>query len=243
MRGNPGVGSHDPEKASEEAGAAVRHASETGLPVSRRGRLGVGGDAGFTLIELLMVLVLLPLVMGGVAEVIITSLQDSTGLTNKVSDSADAEIISTNFVQDVQSAALVTKYVGATMPSPCNTPPASGATFLLGLQWAPTTGTTTTVSYWATPSSTAPTAGLVRQICNASTTHEFLSQDVSSATDLPTATISPPTAQASAQTGWVASAGVSNIVLSSVEPTSGYQFNVLAVPRAWSSGSASGGTP
>jgi prepilin-type N-terminal cleavage/methylation domain-containing protein len=203
-------------------------------------------DAGFTLIELLMVLVILPLIMGAVATVIITTLQDSVGVGGRVSDSADTSIISANYVHDVQSAALVTTDPAVTSPTLCAAPAPTGWTLLLGMQWSTSTaGPATTVSYWDVPTTVpVPTAStgveteLVREICvNGSTpSREVLSQDVSSSTSLPVVSGLPSTAPA----GWVSSSGVSSITLSSSQPASGYTLELVAVPRVWTASGASG---
>ena len=66
------------------------------------------GEEGFTLIELVIVLVILPLVMGAVAVVMLTSLENQQGIQNKLSDSSDATVSTAYYVRDVESAVAVT---------------------------------------------------------------------------------------------------------------------------------------
>ncbi|MGH9116145.1 MAG: prepilin-type N-terminal cleavage/methylation domain-containing protein [Acidimicrobiales bacterium] len=67
-----------------------------------------GADAGFTLIELLIVIVIVPLIIAAIAEAIIVSLQNDAGVSNRLSDSVNAQLTSAYFVRDVQGASLIT---------------------------------------------------------------------------------------------------------------------------------------
>jgi hypothetical protein len=82
-------------------------------------------DGGFTLIELLIVTLVLPLIIGAVAVALISvfSLQNSVG--NRISGSGDAQVVSSNFESDVQSASMVT---APTPPAPnvLQSPPTGG---------------------------------------------------------------------------------------------------------------------
>ena len=69
-----------------------------------------GRDAGYTLIELLVVVIVIPLVLGAVAEAFILALQQNTSNQNRISDSANAQITSAYFVRDVQGAGEVTTF-------------------------------------------------------------------------------------------------------------------------------------
>jgi|GEM_PF-4336002 len=140
-----------PSKSSFRRFFAVRR-----LDSLRRAR--AMGDDGFTLIELAIVIVILPLVIGGIAVALIVTLQDQTGISTRVSDSVDSQVTSTFFVRDVESA----QYVTTKTPAPTTAPwtssfgPAkcgSGSKLVVGLSWP--TGTAgasreAVVSYWAT---------------------------------------------------------------------------------------------
>lgn len=156
----------------------------------------------------------MPIVIGGVTVAIITSLKDQAGVTNRITDSSDAQIFSASYARDVQSALCITTDVSAAAstaspPSACGTAAptvcpsgASGSSsslFLLGLEL---TTVPAVVSYWevTTPTGQSPTAytyHLVRSYCSNSTTPsstEVLSLDLSP----PCTQESPPCAQPSA---------------------------------------------
>ena len=65
------------------------------------------GRTGFTLIELLIVLVILPLVIGAIAMVLITTLKNHQGIEGKVADSSAATLSSAYYVRDIESASYV----------------------------------------------------------------------------------------------------------------------------------------
>lgn len=96
-----------------------------------------GDESGFTLLELLVVLVILPLIIGGVAAAVIaevnnTSQRDPNGAYQRLADSHDTQITSAYFVRDVDSAAIVST---ASSPVLCHPPSVSGGYQLLGLEW------------------------------------------------------------------------------------------------------------
>jgi prepilin-type N-terminal cleavage/methylation domain-containing protein len=66
------------------------------------------GDNGFTLIELLVVLVILPLIIGAVAEAIIVSFENQPSTSNRLSDTTNAQLTTEYFVRDVQGATELT---------------------------------------------------------------------------------------------------------------------------------------
>jgi prepilin-type N-terminal cleavage/methylation domain-containing protein len=103
-------------------------------------------EQGFTLIELMIVLVILPIIIGGVCIAVITSFKDSTGVQNRIGDSADAQITSAYYVRDVESATNLTTDLQATNPTVCASGAASGSSsaLLLALDWPGTTSTTLT---------------------------------------------------------------------------------------------------
>ncbi|HVA09757.1 MAG TPA: prepilin-type N-terminal cleavage/methylation domain-containing protein, partial [Acidimicrobiales bacterium] len=104
-------------------------------------------DSGFTLIELLIAVVLIPIIVGALVMALISVFSLQNGVSNRISDSADAQLVSSNFESDVQSATSVTTNTAA---------PACGSnTQLLGLKW----GNGTTVTYGLLGSE------LVRSLC------------------------------------------------------------------------------
>lgn len=96
-----------------------------------------GGEQGFTLLELVIVLVILPLIIGGIAAAVIaeidnTSQADPRGAYQKLADSHDSQITSAYFARDVQSTALVS---AAASPVLCHPTSVTGGYQLLGLEW------------------------------------------------------------------------------------------------------------
>lgn len=129
-------------------------------------RLENPGEEGFTLIELVIVLVILPLVMGAVAVVLITTLQDSAGVSTRISESVDSQITSAFYVRDVQSAQFVTTSATAAAPwaavaggSVCGSGPSTA--IVVSLAWASgtTLGTGTTAETVVTYRKTAQAQG------------------------------------------------------------------------------------
>ena len=73
-----------------------------------RRRVEGGEESGFTLVELLLVVVILPLVLGGITAALLAvfGLQNQT--QNRITDSNDAALGSATFNKDVQSSEQVT---------------------------------------------------------------------------------------------------------------------------------------
>jgi prepilin-type N-terminal cleavage/methylation domain-containing protein len=99
---------------------------------------GVGPrtEDGFTLIELVIVMIIIPIIIGGVTTAIIVSLQNQNVEYHRIADSVDPQIASAYFTRDVQSASQIT-----TAASPaCG----SNGTPLLSLTWSQTISRTIT---------------------------------------------------------------------------------------------------
>jgi len=181
------------------------------------------GEEGFTLIELLIVLVILPLVVGAIAIVLITTLKNQQGIEGKVTDASAAATASAYYVRDVESAASVTTAASPSAPQQCSAAGLSGTPkLLLGLQLQ---GVSTVVSYYTlTPSSAGPTE-LVRLYCpNGSSTPQsrvVLSDNVSTTNPptpvvnciTPTPTSIPTGVTCSPGTGWTLTYMVSTVTL------------------------------
>jgi len=170
----------------------------------------------------------MPLVVGAIAMVIITTLQDDQSVQSTVSDSNAATLASSYYVRDVESAGSVTTDVGAS-PAPCSAAGLSGSTtFLLGLQLQGTTPPTppALVSYYTWTPSLRAAPQLVREFCSSGSaqSREILSDNLSS-TNLPEPTVSciapTPTSIPTGVTcsvtalanGWVPTYLVSNVTL------------------------------
>jgi prepilin-type N-terminal cleavage/methylation domain-containing protein len=114
------------------------------------------GDQGFTLYELLIVLAILPIVIGGLAVVLISNFTTSGSVVTRLTDSHDTQIASAYFVRDVQTAQSVS---AATSPL-CASAKLSGQ--LLGLSWS-SNGHAYAVTYGL--STTPPASWLIRTFC------------------------------------------------------------------------------
>lgn len=66
-----------------------------------------GPDEGFTLVELLIVVTVLPLIIGALSAGLIAVFSLQSSVSNRLGDTADSQVISSMFENDVQSAASV----------------------------------------------------------------------------------------------------------------------------------------
>jgi len=116
---------------------------------------GTRSDDGFTLIELLVVLVILPLIIGAVAEATIASFENQPSTSNRLSDTTNAALTSEYFTRDVQGASEVTTdqqlfqsgSYSQVSPQVCGT--SSSDTLLVALYRAPDNGAAALdVAYW-----------------------------------------------------------------------------------------------
>ena len=209
-----------------------------------RGRRSEGGEEGFTLIELLITVVILPLIVGALTLALVSVFSLQGGVASRISDSGDAQTVSANFANDVQSAALLTTDSTSTNPPPCGS-----SSQILGLEWGvgQTGVTRTEVSY------VASSGKLYRYVCQGGNTTTPVSSSVVSY-DVPTTVSCPPTSAGGecttitptsdatgAAAGWVSTPGVSGVTLAIVEPLSRYTYSLVGVPRDWTP--ASGGQP
>ncbi len=146
-------------------------------------------------------LVILPLVVGAIAMVLITTLKNQQGIQGKVTDSSAATTASAYYVRDIESAAsLTTAASPASSPPQCSAVSLSGTPkFLLGLQLQGTQPVAVVSYYTVTPSS-GGAPELVRFYCSGGSStpqsHVILSDNVST-TNPPTPVVScitpPPT--------------------------------------------------
>src|SRR5579863_7581580 len=60
-------------------------------------------DEGFTLVELLIVVMIMPLIMGALAMGLIAMFSLQHSVSNRIADSADAQVVSSTYLKDVQS--------------------------------------------------------------------------------------------------------------------------------------------
>jgi prepilin-type N-terminal cleavage/methylation domain-containing protein len=219
-----------------------------------RSRRAWCSERGFTLIELLIVLGILPLLIGAIAVVTISSYRNQATTSTRLVTSHDAQISAAYFVRDVQSAIHV-----STQTSPATCAVSGANTQLLGLAWTTASGQTVNVSYGL--SATGSPTRLVRRICVGAASAVTTNVSVELFDDLSTPTISNGCGGASscaissgqpiasvtvncadgsttcANGGPVttyptgSSPGVRNVRLFVDEGTGKYQFTLIAAPR------------
>ncbi len=133
----------------------------------RRGFKRSETERGFTLVELLIVVTITPLIIGGLSFGLLSVLKLQSSVANRLSDTQDAQVVSSEFTSDIQAATYLTTQSQTSQQ--CGSSGASGYQ-LLALEWDqnPTTNNWEyVVSYMeeqvAGPSST--TWQMVRQYC------------------------------------------------------------------------------
>jgi prepilin-type N-terminal cleavage/methylation domain-containing protein len=195
------------------------------------------GDGGFTLLELIIVCAIIPIVVTAVGAGLIAVFSIQGSVSNRLTDSEDAQVVSANFVQDVQSSLQVTTTPGA---SQCG-----GGTQLLGLEWNLSSSTNTyrtVVSYNEVKSGSVYL--LERSYCanGASATPadtRVIAADI--VKNLASPILSPSLQNTEAATqGWISSQPVTNVKWAVTEPASGYLYTLSAVPANSSPPSTAG---
>jgi prepilin-type N-terminal cleavage/methylation domain-containing protein len=160
--------------------AAIGHPVVAARRLSQRREEG-GDESGFTLVELVVVIAVIPIVLGAIATALISLLSLQNSVNNRVGDSNDALVASTDFNRDVQSAEMMTTLGSTQTTAACGT--ATGGTGpgavtqILALEWGansvasggPAGGYNTVVSYMSTqvlnPNTNKTTYTLSRQVC------------------------------------------------------------------------------
>jgi prepilin-type N-terminal cleavage/methylation domain-containing protein len=197
-------------------------------------------DGGFTLVELLVVMVVMPMIVGAIAFGLITmfNLQGSVGA--RLAGSGDAQVVSSLYVRDVQSASKITT-------APTSSPMCGSGSQLLGLSWS---SAQTVVSYVTVTTSTGPATYLERLECtlgNLTTpvTTTILSYDVQSAQAPPTVACITGVSSCDTTGGWSDASKIATVTFTIYEPTSKYTYTLIAAPRAWVAGPgvSTGGVP
>lgn len=220
--------------------ARVRRVTRSRIVATRAHQ---GDQSGFTLIELIIVIAVLPIIVGAMTAGLLSVISFTPTISNKLSDSGDAEALSTSFTKDVEGATMVTTAAASTNPSACGT-----GTQILGLrypsgQW---------ISYSLITQGAGPAAkqNLIRNVCqtvngapsvlsSVVASHDVVS---TSGTGSPSVTVtctsSTPTPPSCAgtppawSTNWVSTAQVVNVNLGLTYAASDYTQNLLATPTA-----------
>ena len=123
------------------------------------------GEAGFSLIELVIVTAILPLIIGALSVGLLAVFSLQPSVSNRLANTGDSQVVSSNFENDVQSAAQITTvssygYIGWDQCGP-NT-----QVQLMGLEWnLQSSGAYQTVVSYAEVRS-GSTYSLVRQYCS-----------------------------------------------------------------------------
>jgi prepilin-type N-terminal cleavage/methylation domain-containing protein len=197
-------------------------------------------SAGFTLIELLIVTSVLPIVVGALALGLISVFTLQGSVSGRLTDSGDAQLVSLNFQNDVQSAAQITTSDAVQV---------CGSGFqVLGLQL----GNGAEISYSAAAAASGNAYQLTRFVCAAGSGSTVTSQSVL-AHDLPSSVLSTatppititcttssaacaagPNSTEAYQDGWVSTVGVTGVTFKVTAPASSYTYQSVAVPAAGS---------
>lgn len=224
--------------------------------VARRHRrtTSESSSAGFTLIELVVAIGIMPIVIGALAVGILSVFTLQSSVSKRLTDSGDAQVVSVNYSNDVQSAAYITT---ASSPvnvpgSPTNSPAPCGSGYqVLGLLL----GNGNEISYTASQSSSGTTYNLFRNVCSGGsvTSSAVVSRDapasmINPATPPVTITCTTPATSttcnlvaptnAPAYTlGWQPTLGVTGVTFKTTEPQSNYTYQLVAVPTGATSSS------
>jgi prepilin-type N-terminal cleavage/methylation domain-containing protein len=197
-------------------------------------------EGGFTLIELLIVVTVTPLIVGALGIGLVTMFSLQNGTTGRLQDSSDAQVVTSTFIKDVQSATSITT-------SSTATPQCGSGTQLLGLQW----GSGQVVSYTEVSQGTAAYS-LDRNYCVtptslASTT--IVAYDMSppcpsaSVCQLPPVVYDGSVADTAPASGYVTATGISKVSFPITEPKSSYTYTLAATPAAGDSTASNLGGP
>lgn len=189
-------------------------------------------EAGFTLIELVIVTAVLPIVIGGLAIGLVSIFSLQTSISNRVSDTEDAQVVSSTYLSDVQSAGFITT-------ESSSTPQCGTGDQLLGLGSNFSTVTNTfesSVSYVSVQTSSG--YSLVRNVCTGGSTTPSstttISNNLPSGQSPPTITCS--TAQCNYATSWITTEDVTKVEFAVTEtrsnPPSTFSYTLDAVPES-----------
>jgi prepilin-type N-terminal cleavage/methylation domain-containing protein len=190
-------------------------------------------DAGFTLIELLIVTAVIPLIIGALAIGLVSIFSLETGAQNRLSDSGDAQIVTSTYLSDVEGAGFITTQ-SSSQPQ-CGT----GDQLLgLGSNFNSITSTFETSISYVSVANGDGTFSLVRDDCtNGSTTP---STETTLSVNLPSSqappTVSCNTTPCDYATSWVTTQDITKVEFAITEthakPASTFSYTVAAVPQA-----------
>ena len=196
-------------------------------------------DEGFTLVELLIVVTILPLIIGALSIGLISVFSLQSGVSSRLGDTADSQVVAANFQSDVQRALSITT------SSVNNQGQCGPGAQLLGLAWGTPVGPSSPYQYVV--SYVVVTRGssnsLIRQYCSngystTATSSTTISYDVPSTLTNPT--VSTASGAPDPSQAWVSTQQVSSVVFPILEPNSNFSYTLAAVPAASSSAAPQG---
>ncbi len=189
-------------------------------------------ESGFTLIELVIVTAVLPIIIGALAIGLVSIFSLQTGVQNRLSDSEDAQVVSSTYLSDVQSAGFIT--TGRSSQPQCGT----GDQLLgLGSNFSSITGTfETSISYDSVDN--GGTYSLVREDCTGGSTTP--SDETTLSVNLPSSQLAPTvlcnTSPCDFSTSWITTQDITKVEFAITEshthPTSTFSYTLAAVPQA-----------
>jgi prepilin-type N-terminal cleavage/methylation domain-containing protein len=187
---------------------------------------GDTNEEGFTLIELIIVSMVLPILIGGLTFALMSIFSLQTGTASRISNSGDAQVVSSNFESDVQDASMIIAPLTQTAPSGQTPATCGSGTEVLSLLSGSQKGTvySTEISYVTVQQGSSSIYTLVRNVCKNGSTY----------TTTPASTSTVSYNVANGQTANVSCASALTSALTS--GTSYTTLNVTALPAGVASG-------
>ena len=214
----------------------------TFISTSCEGTNQFSDETGMTLVELLVATMIVPIIIAAMSFGMITIFGLQSSVSNRLAGSGDAQVVSSLYVKDIQSAAVITT-------QPTSSPMCGGGTQLLGLAWS---SNQTVISYVtvSVATSSGTVTYLVRRQCDLGnlttpTSTTTLSYDVQSAQTSPSIVCNAGVTPCDATSGWLAASKIATVTFTIFEPTSKYTYTLSGAPRAWVAGPGvlTGGLP
>jgi len=190
----------------------------------------------------------MPLVVGALAVGLLSVFSLQSSVSNRLTDSDDAQVVSVNFQNDVQSAAMITTASApVTAPTtPCQPPGAPGYQ-VLGLQL----GNGNLISYTAGTTSNPKVDNLFRNRCDRAgnvITSAVVAHDIPNplmtppppalvtitcTANNPTCAVGPPPGNTAAYASdWQSTVGITGVYFNTTAPASTFKYRLVAVPAA-----------